>query len=189
MKSAFYGRMKYGRCVQESFDGDHKPHKMGCFADIIRYIISTLYHWTFCVTGYLCPVRNSATGRLLKLSVLQERWFSWTLHFMEGCRQGGVSRRVLTNKEINTKWDVLRTSSGRSYYCSLLLHILCSSASMGNALSEGNNTLGKLLFSPFQQDMDTERYIIHQVKCHSHYQFQLKMASANFQVRVFSHRL
>ncbi len=37
MESAMYGRMKYGRCVQKSYDDDLNPHQMGCKEDIIRY--------------------------------------------------------------------------------------------------------------------------------------------------------
>ncbi len=36
MESAFYGRMKYGRCVQRTFDDSGKVQQMGCAEDIIR---------------------------------------------------------------------------------------------------------------------------------------------------------
>ncbi len=37
MTSAHYGRMKEGRCVQETYDKHGKKQKMGCSEDILRY--------------------------------------------------------------------------------------------------------------------------------------------------------
>ena len=37
MISANYGRMRFGRCVDETYDKKGNAHEIGCAEDIIRY--------------------------------------------------------------------------------------------------------------------------------------------------------
>ena len=43
MMSAFYGRMKIGRCIRETFDNKGNRDPIGCSENIIRYFLHFLH--------------------------------------------------------------------------------------------------------------------------------------------------
>ncbi len=55
MSSAFYGRMKHGRCIQKNFDEQGNPRPVGCKEDIIGYvkkIMSSFYNSSCIVLAF-----------------------------------------------------------------------------------------------------------------------------------------
>ena len=56
MTSANYGRMRIGRCVQETFDNQGNRHQMGCAEDIIRYLLFRSTQRVLQLGNVQCPM-------------------------------------------------------------------------------------------------------------------------------------
>ena len=57
MTSANYGRMRIGRCVQETFDNQGNRHQLGCAEDIIRYLLFRSSQRVLQLGNVQCPLR------------------------------------------------------------------------------------------------------------------------------------